>query len=212
MGAPIGVASAIWPHGRWRLELKGQANHAGTTRLADREDPMLALAAAVLAARRVAGDQACVATVGKVRVEPNAVNAIASQVTAWLDARGPAEQSVRAVAAEVARAASTSAVEESFTEATVFDGALRERVVAALGGPPVLPTGAGHDAGILAVAGIPTAMVFVRNPTGVSHSPAEAADRADCTLGVEALTRVLIDLSGAAPLQTGPLQTGPLQT
>ena len=60
-----------------------------------------------------------------------------------------------------------------------------------LGDAPVLPTGAGHDAGILSAAGIPTAMLFVRNPTGVSHSPAEHAEPADCLAGVDALTRVL---------------------
>jgi beta-ureidopropionase / N-carbamoyl-L-amino-acid hydrolase len=55
----------------------------------------------------------------------------------------------------------------------------------------VLPTGAGHDAGILAAAGIPTAMLFVRNPTGISHSPAEHAEPADCSAGVEALARAI---------------------
>jgi N-carbamoyl-L-amino-acid hydrolase len=59
----------------------------------------------------------------------------------------------------------------------------------------VLDTGAGHDAGILAAAGIPTAMVFVRNPTGVSHSPAEHAEHADCLAGVDALTAVLRELA-----------------
>ena len=63
------------------------------------------------------------------------------------------------------------------------------------GGIPVLPTGAGHDAGILA-ARLPTAMLFVRNPTGVSHSPAEHADLADCLAGVAALAAVLADLAG----------------
>ena len=49
---------------------------------------------------------------------------------------------------------------------------------------PVLATGAGHDAGILANAGIPATMLFVRNPTGISHSPAEFAERDDCLAGV----------------------------
>jgi len=60
---------------------------------------------------------------------------------------------------------------------------------------PVLPTGAGHDAGVLA-ARVPTAMLFVRNPTGVSHSPAEHADLADCEAGVRALALVLENLAG----------------
>ncbi len=60
-----------------------------------------------------------------------------------------------------------------------------------LGDVPALPTAAGHDAGILATAGVPAAMVFVRNPTGVSHSPAEHADADDCVAGVTALATVL---------------------
>jgi len=60
---------------------------------------------------------------------------------------------------------------------------------------PAIPTGAGHDAGILATAGIPTAMLFVRNPTGISHSPAEFAEADDCHSGVEALAAVIEDLS-----------------
>jgi N-carbamoyl-L-amino-acid hydrolase len=63
------------------------------------------------------------------------------------------------------------------------------------GDRPVIPTAAGHDAGILSAAGIPTAMLFVRNPTGVSHSPAEHAEAADCLTGVEALADALEDLA-----------------
>jgi len=189
-GAAVGVASAIWPHGRWRLDLRGRADHAGTTRLADRDDPMLALAAAILEARAAAVRSGALATVGKVRVEPNGVNAIPSAVTAWLDARGPVEEDVRSVVADVGRAAGTVPVEESWTASTEFDAALRDRLAALLAAP-VLPTGAGHDAGILAAAGIPSAMLFVRNPTGVSHSPAEHAEPADCLAGVSALARAI---------------------
>ena len=60
---------------------------------------------------------------------------------------------------------------------------------------PLLATGAGHDAGVLATAGVPTAMLFVRNPTGVSHAPAEHAEPADCHAGVAALAAVLADLA-----------------
>jgi N-carbamoyl-L-amino-acid hydrolase len=85
---------------------------------------------------------------------------------------------------------------ESVTPLVAFDPGLRDRLSAVLGaGTPVLPTGAGHDAGVLA-ARLPTAMLFVRNPTGVSHSPAEYAEPADCRAGVAALAAVLADLAG----------------
>jgi N-carbamoyl-L-amino-acid hydrolase len=196
LSSAVGVASSIWPHGRWRLDLRGRADHAGTTRLADRDDPMLALAAAIQEARDAAGRYGALATVGKLRVSPNGVNAIASEVTAWLDARGPREDDVRAVVEEVGAAAGATPVEESWTPTTGFDPGLRDRLTAVLAGAdgtpaPVLPTGAGHDAGILSAAGIPTGMLFVRNPTGVSHSPAEHAEPADCHAGVAALARAI---------------------
>ena len=189
---PVAVGSTIWPHGRWRIDLHGEANHAGTTRLEDRRDPMLALATTVLAAREAATTHGCVATVGKVRVEPNGVNAIPARVTAWLDARGPGEAGVRgvveAVIEEVTRG--SGVVEESWTPETAFDVPLAQRLSGLLDDAPILATGAGHDAGVLATSGVSTAMLFVRNPTGISHSPAEFADREDCYRGVEALTQV----------------------
>src|SRR5450756_610242 len=128
LGRPVAVASSSLPHGRWRIDLEGEANHAGTTRLEDRHDPMLALATTVLAARAAASEHGCVATVGKVRVEPNGVNAIPSRVTAWLDARGPGEAGVRAVVEAVGRQSGAIAVEESWTPETAFDAALAQRL------------------------------------------------------------------------------------
>ncbi|MEV6974319.1 allantoate amidohydrolase [Kitasatospora sp. NPDC093806] len=200
---PVGVASAIWPHGRWRFDFHGEANHAGTTRIEDRRDPMLSYANTVLSARKKAKLAGALATFGKVAVEPNGTNAIASLVRGWLDSRAADEATLTALVEEIERAAHERAerdgvrvelTRESYTPVVDFDGPLRDRLVKTLGGAPVLPTGAGHDAGILASA-IPTAMLFVRNPTGVSHSPAEHAEPADCLAGVAALADVLEDLA-----------------
>ncbi len=132
-------------------------------------------------------------------MQPNGVNAIPSAVTAWLDARGPSATVVEELVAALG-SSGAEVTRESWTDETSFDAGLRSRLAAVLAGPdgadaPVLPTGAGHDAGILALAGVETAMLFVRNPTGVSHSPAETAEDADCVRGVEALTRVVRELA-----------------
>jgi beta-ureidopropionase / N-carbamoyl-L-amino-acid hydrolase len=195
LGRPVAVGSVIWPHGRWRIDLDGEANHAGTTRLEDRRDPMLDLARTVVAARAAATVHGCVATIGKVAVEPNGVNAIPSRVTAWLDARGPLEAGVRAVVEAVGQDSGGVAAQESWTPETILDVPLAQRLSALLGDAPMLATGAGHDAGVLAIAGLSTGMLFVRNPTGISHSPAELAEREDCHRGVEALTTVTESLA-----------------
>jgi N-carbamoyl-L-amino-acid hydrolase len=207
LDAPIGVASGIWPHGRWRFEFSGESNHAGTTAMADRRDPMLTYAMTALAANKQARLADIRATFGRVEAEPNATNAVPARVRAWLDARAPDEPALRALVDAVRRQAgeraerdgTTLVVEpESSSAAVVFDEPLRDRVSAVLGGAPVLPTAAGHDAGILATAGVATAMLFVRNPSGVSHAPAEYATTADCLAGVEALADVLAHLTGGA--------------
>ncbi len=199
LGHAVGVGSDIWPHGRWRFDVPGEANHAGTTRLEDREDAMLGLAATVIAARRAAEDHGCVATVGKVNVVPGGVNAIASCATGWLDARGRDADAVLRVVAQVRQVVHEFdglVTQESWTPTTDFDPVLASRIAARLGGAPVLGTGAGHDAGILSNDGVRTAMLFVRNPTGVSHSPDEWASADDCLAGVAALAHVLTDLAG----------------
>jgi N-carbamoyl-L-amino-acid hydrolase len=205
LDAAVGIAEGIWPHGRWRLEFTGRPDHAGTTRLADRHDPMLPYAAMVLAARDAAAGHGALATVSKVVAEPGGANGISSAVRAWLDARAPDQATLDLVVDEVSAAAQAAAREhgvgletrrESVTPLVAFDPGLRDRLSAVLGADtPVLPTGAGHDAGVLA-ARLPTAMLFVRNPTGVSHSPAEHAEPADCQAGVAALAAVLADLAG----------------
>jgi beta-ureidopropionase / N-carbamoyl-L-amino-acid hydrolase len=209
--ALIGLATAIWPHGRWRLSLTGEANHAGTTLLGDRRDPTLVLARAIDAARLHAARVGGVATVGRIVVDPNSTNSVPAGLTAWLDARAPEDgrldDLLAAWAAEVGAAADHHGVEdelaaESRSPAVRFDTELAGRIDHCLrhspagGGqaPVPLDTAAGHDAGALAAA-LPTAMLFVRNPTGVSHSPHEHADLDDCLAGALALADVLEELA-----------------
>lgn len=201
-GAAIGVASEIWPHGRYRFDFTGTANHAGTTRMEEREDPMLTYAMTALAANkqaRLAGQRA---TFGRLEVVPNGTNAIPSRVTAWLDARCWSDSALIELVEAIGKQARDRATRdgtaleitaESVSGAVVFDVALAARIAADHEGGdwPIIPTQAGHDAGILSTAGIPTAMLFVRNPTGVSHSPAEHAEIADCLVGVSALAETL---------------------
>jgi N-carbamoyl-L-amino-acid hydrolase len=200
LGRAVGVGSRIWAHGRWRIEIPGEANHAGTTRLSDRRDAVIGCARAVLATRAAAEAHGSLATIGKISIRPGGVNAIAGSVTAWLDARAAGEPALRATVAQIDEEVGGSGAvvtEESWTPQTAFDDSLVSKVAGLLDGAPVMSTGAGHDAGILANAGMPAAMIFVRNPTGVSHSPAEWAEPEDCLAGVAALATVLADLAGA---------------
>ncbi|MCH7231639.1 allantoate amidohydrolase [Glycomyces sp. L485] len=201
--APVGVATAIWPHGRWRFTFTGEANHAGTTRLPDRSDPMLTAAFMILAARKEARLAGGVATVGRIESDPGAANVIAGKVHAWLDARAPDEAVLNAILegieSKVSERAGRDGTQvgsraESETPVVEFDAALRDRIASLLGGVPVLPTGAGHDAGVVS-AHVPTAMLFVRNRTGISHAPSETADDEDCAAGVDALAAVLRELA-----------------
>lgn len=202
LGHAVGVASRIWPHGRYRFEFSGEPNHAGTTRMEDRHDPMLTFAMTALAANkqaRVAGQRA---TFGRVDTRPNSTNSVPSGVTAWLDARCESDQALADLVEAITRQASERAdrdgtrlevTAESVSGVVDFDPGLARRIAAdhEAGEWPVLPTQAGHDAGILSASGIPSAMLFVRNPTGVSHSPAEHAELPDCLAGVDALAETL---------------------
>ncbi|MFL6156010.1 MAG: allantoate amidohydrolase [Marmoricola sp.] len=206
----VGLASEIWPHGRYRFDFTGDADHAGATAMEDRHDPMLTYAMTVLAANKQArllstptGDRGR-ATFGRIDVGPNATNAVPSRVTAWLDARCDTEQTLSELVAAIEKQGQDRAgrdgtrlevTAESVSGAVRFDLELTLRLAALAGGRPVIPTAAGHDAGVLSAAGIPSAMLFVRNPTGVSHSPAELAGTADCLAGVQALADALAELA-----------------
>ena len=200
-GNAIGVASRVCARtgvGGWTCA--GRPITPVLRRLTDRHDPMLAFASDGAGSPtggdplRRAGDggQGCCVDAGRNQCDPVRVNA-------WLDARAEETEVVRALwpkwpSTRAARRPPTSSRRRSRrspsrpTSSCTPDWPIR--LASPLGGAPLLPTGAGHDAGILAAAGVPSAMLYVRNPTGVSHSPAEHAEAADCHAGVDALADV----------------------
>lgn len=205
LAAPIAVASSIIAHGRWRFRFHGRGNHAGATLLSDRSDPMLPASRLIPAARRAAervdGGRA---TVGRILPNPGGTNVIASSVDVWLDARTGTERETRGVIQELshladefatAEGATVEVSEEAFAPAVNFDADFRDQLSGLLDRAPLLPSGAAHDAGILA-AEVPSGMLFVRNPTGISHAPEEHAEDDDCTTGAQSLCRVLTHLAG----------------
>lgn len=204
LGQSVAIGSSIIGHGRWRLSFTGQGNHAGTTLMSDRSDPMIAAAQTVLDVRRLARKHRDArATVGKLDPIPGGTNVIASRVDVWLDVRHDSDAVVAEIVSDIAAAGRRSGEDEgcevSLTEASVsptvsFDAALRDQLSRVLPSAPVLATGAGHDAGVLA-AHLPTAMLFVRNPTGISHAPEEYVEDADAEAGAVALADVLQDLA-----------------
>ena len=203
LDAPVAIGSSILGHGRWRARITGEGNHAGTTLMGDRHDPMVAAARTISAIRDLARTtEDARATVGRLQPVPGGTNVIASRVDFWIDVRHP-DDTVTATLLESIRNAMellaaeegchADLTEESFSATTRFDPTLRRSLEEVLPGAPVLDTGAGHDAGVLASL-IPTAMLFVRNPTGVSHSPAEYTTDLDAELGAERLADVLQQL------------------
>ncbi|MET4542146.1 N-carbamoyl-L-amino-acid hydrolase [Arthrobacter bambusae] len=199
-GPAVAVGSSILGHGRWKISVSGQGNHAGTTLMADRADPMVAAAQIVLAVRETAARQPDArATVGRLTPVPGGTNVIASRVDLWLDARHPDDavtaqliEGIYRAAQDVAAAegCTVTLTEESYSDTVHFDAGLSRRITGLLPGAPVLATGAGHDAGVLA-GYVPSAMVFVRNPSGISHSPEEYVADEDASAGALALADVL---------------------
>jgi beta-ureidopropionase / N-carbamoyl-L-amino-acid hydrolase len=208
LGRPVAVASSILGHGRWRISLRGEGNHAGTTLMDDRRDPMIAAGRLIVGIRELARRRRDArATVGRLVPTPGGTNVIASRVDLWLDLRHPADDVTAALVEEIRGQAALIAAEEgctarlteeSFSQTVDFDASLRDRLASALDDAPVLATGAGHDAGVLK-AHVPTAMLFVRNPTGISHAPAEAMEDADAEIGAVALADSLAALTGRQP-------------
>ena len=187
----LGVVTGIVGYARGELVLEGRAGHAGTTPMAGRDDALVAAASEVLRVRDAAlGIPGAVATIGQVEVEPGGANVIPSRVRLSLDVRAPDTAKLDELIAAIG-------FEPDYrVEPAQFSGsspdALR-RAIASRGLPALdVASGAGHDAGILAAAGVDAAMLFVRSLNGgVSHSPDELSSDEDVALAVDVLADAL---------------------
>jgi allantoate deiminase len=195
MGAPLGVVTGIVGSTRREVVFEGTAGHAGTSPMDTRYDALVQASEYVLRVRDAAkAIDGAVATVGVLDVEPGAVNVIPSRVRLTVDARAPDDE-------RLARLLDALGLDPGVDLAPVeLDASVRsvlreevERVA-----PPAveLPSGAGHDAGVLAAAGVEAGMLFVRSLNGgVSHSPEELSSEDDIEKAVEVLTATLRRLS-----------------
>lgn len=202
--APVGVVRSLAARLRLQVDIHGQADHAGTTSRAERRDAMSAAARLIVAAEDLAATEPhFVVTAARIHVEPNALTTIPAHVRLWIDARAPEavavdrwrerlEESARAMTA--VQIAITTASQSAGIE---FDAGVRQALREAAGDPvPELICFAGHDAGVVAERR-PAGMVFVRNPTGISHSPEEQVDLEDAAAAATVMRRALERLSAA---------------
>jgi acetylornithine deacetylase/succinyl-diaminopimelate desuccinylase-like protein len=185
LGEPLGIVTAIAGQARGEVVFEGRADHAGTTPMDARSDALVDAAAFVLRVRDAAGP-GTVATVGKVDVEPGAANVVPARVTLSVDARAATSEDLHALVEKLG-------FEPVWrTEPVAMGGAPLEALREVLPGAPELVSGAGHDAAIMASAGVPSAMLFVRSLNGgVSHSPDELSSADDIELGITALASAL---------------------
>jgi acetylornithine deacetylase/succinyl-diaminopimelate desuccinylase-like protein len=184
-GAPLGIVTAIVGQARGEVVFDGRADHAGTTPMEGRRDALVEAAAFVLRVRDAA-TRGTVATVGALSVEPGAGNVVPARVSVSVDARAASAEELDAL---IARIGFTPRLR---TEPVAMGGAPLAALRAAVPGAPELVSGAGHDAAILAAAGVPTGMLFVRSLNGgASHSPAELSSEGDIELAIAALASAL---------------------
>ena len=193
-GAPLGLVTGIVGYARGELVLEGRAGHAGTTPMAGRDDALVAAAHEILRVRDAAlAIEGAVATIGQVEVEPGGANVIPSRVRLSLDVRAPDAERLDSLIAAIG-------FEPDYrVEPVELRGGAREALRTAVGERGLqlveLASGAGHDAGILAAAGVDAAMLFVRSLNGgVSHAPEELSSDEDVALATDVLTDALARL------------------
>jgi allantoate deiminase len=201
--ASLAVVETIVGQSRLHLTFTGQANHAGTTPMPLRRDALAAAAQWVVEVERYAANyQQLVATVGRLEVHPGAMNVVPGTVHATLDVRHPKDESRHAAVAHLLTKAEAAAHQRGVTvkaslkseqKAVPMDAPLTQALHQAAErtghDAKQMFSGAGHDAMILAAA-VPTTMLFLRSPGGLSHHPDETVREED----VEAALATLLNL------------------
>jgi acetylornithine deacetylase/succinyl-diaminopimelate desuccinylase-like protein len=197
-GAPLAIVTGITGMARGTRAFEGHAGHAGTVPMEARTDALVAAAEYVLHVRKAAlAIEDAVATVGRLAIEPGAGNVIPGRVEIWVDARAPDRPRLDRLVSDLGLDPTFVLEPVPMAEAprAALQQELRER-----GLPLVeLASGAGHDAAVLAGAGVPTGMLFVRSLNGgVSHSPAESSAPEDVELAVDVLSGAFARLLGGS--------------
>jgi N-carbamoyl-L-amino-acid hydrolase len=208
----IGIVEGIVSISRFSATVKGFANHAGTTMMADRQDALVAASQLVLAVReevtRVDGHQ--VGTVGRIEVTPNAANVIPGQATLTIELRDLSEEKLASIANAISARARVIASDTTTTIDIVPTGhygpalatpaiqSAIEKAADRLGLSHMrLPSGAGHDAQMAATLG-PMGMIFVPSIGGVSHSPKERTEWDDCARGADVVLGAVLEVDKLA--------------
>jgi allantoate deiminase len=203
----LAVVDSIVGQSRFLLTFTGHANHAGTTPMALRSDALAAAAQWITEVERFALDyKQLVATVGKIEVLPNAVNVVPGVVYASLDVRHPSDESRHAAAAilltkaEAAgelRGVQVHAKVQMQQSAGPMDRALTAQLAEAVEragfAAGAMFSGAGHDAMILAPH-VPTTMLFLRSPGGLSHHPDEDVREEDVEAAIATVLEFVASL------------------
>jgi beta-ureidopropionase / N-carbamoyl-L-amino-acid hydrolase len=215
---PVGIVSALASRMRLEVELRGRADHAGTTPREQRRDALAAAARLIVAADELSlGTGGLTVTSSRILAEPNAPTTIASHVRLWLDARSAHEREVeswqQAITRFAERLSERSGVGIGIAVASRSAGRsfaapvrteLARAAQAVIGrAVPELVCFAGHDAGVLAEQ-IPAGLVLVRNTTGVSHAPAESVELADGAVAVRVVEQALASLARTAASRRRP--------
>ena len=197
----LGIATSLSARGRWEWGVVGEANHAGTTPMAGRRDALVRAAEFVLAVQRTAiAHDGAVATVGRITPWPGGTNVVPGRCSGTLDVRALNNATRDAVVQALVEEFPDITIEHKSTDdAAIFDPALIADLHAAANELGVssmdLPSYAGHDAGTLALAGVPSVMIFTRSPNGISHNPVEHSDESVCLDAVAVLAAALAQRS-----------------